>query len=94
MVPLDGIGWIDCRKQKPSKPATPYEVYLVWVVQLHPDATGISCLWQFSRDRNDWMPLPNGPTGASQIVTHYSEVLQKLGSPPPQPDGPRGRSYL
>ena len=89
MEPLGDIGWIDCRAQKPPKPGTPYEVYLVWVIQLHPDATGTSCLWQFSRDRNDWLPLPDGPTGAAQIVTHYCEVLQKLGSPPSEPDGPR-----
>ena len=94
MTPIDGIAWIDCREQRPPKPSTPFEVYLVGVVQLHEKATGMCALWQFSREDNDWVPLPRGITGAEQIVTHYSEVLQILGSPPPQPDGPRGKDFM
>ena len=91
---MNGIAWIDCREQRPRKPSTPYEVYLVWVVQLHEKSTGTAALWQFSRDNNDWLPLPRGVTGAEQIITHYSEVLQMLGSPPPKPHGPRGKDYM
>ncbi|TAJ74261.1 MAG: hypothetical protein EPO45_17640 [Sphingobium sp.] len=94
MAPMNGIAWIDCREQRPPLPSTPYELYLVWVVQLHEDATGTSALWQFSREDNDWLPLPNGPTGAAQIITHYSEALRALGSPLPKPHGPRGKEYM
>ena len=88
------IDWIDCRERKPSPPETPYKEYLVWVVQLLPNAAGGMYLLQFSRERNDWMPLPYGPAGAPMVVTHYGEVLDVLGSPDPKPYGPRGREYL
>lgn len=94
MESMTNINWIDCREQKPPPPERPYKVYLVWVVQLWPNATGTSELLQFSRDRNDWMPLPNSPTGAPRVVTHYSDVLEVLGCPPPTPYGPRGRDYM
>ncbi len=88
------IDWIDCRERKPPPPETPYKEYLVWAVQLLPTAAGGTYLLQFSRERNDWMPLPYGPAGAPMVVTHCSEVLDVLGSPDPKPYGPRGREYL
>ena len=88
------IDWKDARTHKPARPETPYHVYLVWIIQKHPRASGTTYLWQFDRDLNDWAPLPLGPTGAPMIVTHYSEVLDVLGYPGPNPFGPRGDEYL
>lgn len=88
------IDWIDCRNRKPPSPERPYKLYLVWAVQLLPDAGGGPYLLQFSRALNDWLPLPYGAAGAPMVVTHYSEVLDVLDSPDPKPWGPRGREYL
>ena len=88
------IAWIDARTQKPNPPEEPYKVFLVWIVQKSPNASGTTYLWQFSRDQNDWMPLPQGPAGVDMVVTHYSEVLDVLGYPGPNPFGPRGREYM
>ncbi len=88
------IAWIDYRQQKPELPETPFEVYLVWVVQQIPEATGTSELLQFSRDDNDWVPLSPGYKGAKRVVTHWSKALQVLSTPGTQFGGPRGREYM
>jgi hypothetical protein len=92
--PDEGIEWKDCRLGLPPLPLYPYKVYLVWVVQQCHGATGGPLLWQFSRELGDWLPLPKGPAGATQVVTHYSDVLAVLGKPGPDPWGPRGDDYI
>jgi hypothetical protein len=84
------ITWIDNRQQKPPPPERPYKVYLVWVVQQVENATGTTRLLQFSRDSNDWLSPGFGPSGRPEVVTHWSDALDVLGSPEPKPWGPRG----
>lgn len=88
------IDWIDAKTNKPARPERPYETYLVWAVQAVPNATGTAFVWQFDRDANNWCPMPPGRTGARQVITHYSEILQTIGSPGPQPWGPRGEVVM
>jgi hypothetical protein len=82
--------WIDCKERMPPRPETPYKMYLVWVVQQLDGATGTSMRLQLDRTTGDWMPPGRGRAGACQVVTHWSTVLDDLGSPEPKPYGPRG----
>ena len=86
------MNWIACNEHLPPRPETPYKVYLVWVIQEKDNATGDVRLHQFDREADAWLPLPLGPAGVPQVVTHWCSVLDELGSPAPQPYGPRGRS--
>jgi len=84
------MDWIACKEQMPPRPETPYKVYLVWVLQQIDNATGTTRLHQLDRDAGAWLPMERGPSGATQVVTHWCTALDELGSPPPKPYGPRG----
>jgi hypothetical protein len=89
---MSAMDWIACKERMPPRPETPYKVYLVWVLQQTDNAAGTTRLHQFDRDAGTWLPLPLGPAGVPQVVTHWCDALDMLGSPPPQPYGPRGKT--
>lgn len=86
------MDWIACDERMPPRPETRYKVYLVWVLQQTDNATGTWRLHQLDRDAGDWLPLPIGPAGVPQVVTHWCDALNVLGSPYPKPYGPRGKT--
>src|SRR5574337_1302149 len=86
------MDWTACAEHLPPRPETPYKRYMVRVLQQIDNATGAARLHQLCRETGTWLPLPLGPSGVPQTVTHWCDALNVLGSPNRKPYGPRGKT--
>lgn len=87
--PLENfVRWIPCSERLPPIPDTPFKVYLVWAVVNRPNGTGTTYLVQFSRETGKWAQVVTR-MGDASTVTHWSDALDVIGVPDPQPFGPR-----